>query len=141
MSLVMDRIRRRESSDNKIMPSMLSYSSRRTYAPISAIDNTCKGNGDIGFKSMPSANSETAVTHLHHHHIIHFGILIFIETTILMLGCHCYQILEIGRNRCAQNCSRHTETRQQQPHTIRLELLASTDSAVPKRLCVLPAPA
>ena len=41
ISLVIDRIRLLESSDSKIMPSMLLYSRRWTYAPISAIDFTC----------------------------------------------------------------------------------------------------
>jgi len=41
MSLLMERIRRRESSDSRIMPSMLLYSSRLTYAPMSAMLFTC----------------------------------------------------------------------------------------------------
>ena len=48
MSLLMERIRLRDSSDNKIMPCALSYSSRCTYAPISCMDVTCMlmvGNG------------------------------------------------------------------------------------------------
>mmetsp|Transcript_19202 Transcript_19202/g.67780 ORF Transcript_19202/g.67780 Transcript_19202/m.67780 type:complete len:297 (-) Transcript_19202:145-1035(-) len=39
-SLLMERMRRRDSSDSMIMPSMLLYSSSVTYAPISAIDLT-----------------------------------------------------------------------------------------------------
>ena len=41
MSLVMDRIRRLDSSDSRIMPSIPLYSNRETYAPISAMDFTC----------------------------------------------------------------------------------------------------
>ena len=41
MSLVMERMRRRESSLSRIMPSIPLYSSSATYAPISAIDLTC----------------------------------------------------------------------------------------------------
>ena len=41
MSLVIDLIRRLDSSDSKIIPSIPLYSSKATYAPISAIDLTC----------------------------------------------------------------------------------------------------
>lgn len=41
MSFVMERMRRRDSSESRIMPSILLYSSSETYAPISAIDLTC----------------------------------------------------------------------------------------------------
>ena len=41
ISLFTERMRRRESSESRIMPSMLLYSSRHTYAPISAIERTC----------------------------------------------------------------------------------------------------
>jgi hypothetical protein len=41
MSFVMERIRLRDSSDSRIIPSMPLYSSSDTYAPISAIDLTC----------------------------------------------------------------------------------------------------
>ena len=40
MSFVMERMRRRESSESRIIPSMPLYSSRDTYAPISAMDFT-----------------------------------------------------------------------------------------------------
>ena len=39
-SLLMERMRRRDSSLSMIMPSMLLYSSKLTYAPISAMERT-----------------------------------------------------------------------------------------------------
>ena len=41
MSFVMERIRLLDNSDKRIMPSMPLYSSKLTYAPISAMDLTC----------------------------------------------------------------------------------------------------
>ena len=41
ISFCTDLIRRLDSSESRIMPSMLPYSRRLTYAPISAIDRIC----------------------------------------------------------------------------------------------------
>ena len=74
------RIRLRESSDNRIMPSMLSYSKSFTYAPISAIcDN-------VSVRSIPcnrmSQQCIPYLLHIHHDETIDLGIFLFVETAI-----------------------------------------------------------
>lgn len=90
ISFVIDRIRLRESSDSKIIPSMLLYSRRWTYAPISAIDFTCNRRHSAVRRSQKDVGQEETITnaYLHHHHIIHFWILVLVHAAILMLRCH-----------------------------------------------------
>jgi hypothetical protein len=45
MSLLIERMRRLESSESRIIPSMLSYSSSETYAPITSIERTYATKG------------------------------------------------------------------------------------------------
>ena len=62
MSLLTERMRRRVSSESRIIPSMPLYSRSCTYAPISAIDLTCtittsstSGNGGSYMRQSPGA--------------------------------------------------------------------------------------
>lgn len=72
MSLVIERMRRRDSSDSRIMPSMPLYSSSDTYAPISAMDLTCFGGGggvcgeeSVCVLRLHTASRKAARTHTH----------------------------------------------------------------------------
>jgi len=73
------RIRRLDNSDNRIMPSMLSYSRSLTYAPISAIYRR-----DISIASFdyPSLVTISYLLDVHHHETIDLRILLFIESTV-----------------------------------------------------------
>lgn len=57
----MERIRLRDSSDSRIMPSMPLYSSRDTYAPISAMDLTCNDKNAATLEAVPVLHHDHAV--------------------------------------------------------------------------------
>ena len=101
MSLVMDLIRLRDSSESRIMPSIPLYSSRLTYAPISAMDLTC-GMVHIvelilfclkvycqhllGQLLSPWSGTVTrrGLAHLHHNNMIHLWVLALIHSGVLV---------------------------------------------------------
>lgn len=102
MSLVTERMRRLESSDSKIMPSMLLYSSSDTYAPISAMLLTCAtrvhasatrrkamaesaaADGDPGctLPQSPSLLTQRLATCLNHDHVVYFWVALLIHTAV-----------------------------------------------------------
>lgn len=49
----------------------------------------------MNFSCIQSIKANMCDSHLYHHDIIHFWILVFIEATILMLRCHGCQRVEV----------------------------------------------
>jgi hypothetical protein len=90
MSLLIERIRLRDSSDSRIMPSVLSYSNRCTYAPISCIDVTCAGapTDYTWCQSRAGGTVVWAAAHLDHDDVIDLREFTFIHSTVLVMCRH-----------------------------------------------------
>ena len=83
MSFWILRIRRLESSLNRIMPSILSNSSSFTYAPISAIwAQTCQPRYRCSTRATDEGRNATHLLDVHHDKALHLGELLLVEPAI-----------------------------------------------------------